>query len=60
MKAKEELRLALKEIDRLKDELRYSREAVQRNRLLFAEQEAEIASIEAEVNKLIDIDSVMS
>ena len=46
----EELRLALEEIKRLKAELRYSREVVRFNRLLFADQEAEIAAIKAKVN----------
>jgi hypothetical protein len=39
MKESEELRLALLEIERLKDELRYSREAVQRSRHTHAEIE---------------------
>ncbi len=42
MKESEELRLALIEIEQLKEELRYSREVVRRNRQMVAGIEEEV------------------
>jgi hypothetical protein len=49
MNESEELRLALKEIERLKDELRYSRETVQRNRQMVAELHTLIDELEESI-----------